>query len=178
MDIERTFLKIDYIRSIESVGTLSTLFKVRRKIKGAETNNHFCYSDKDLKISIHAKIPLDIAVRPCDSVIEYISFFINKNELLISPVKNNIIYSKSSIFISDQRFNSNKFYIDEKMEFNQYIQNRDVFVISKEAKKNLIGYRLDDDHYILFDDEDNFSGVVFKNLTDKQMEELKKSNVI
>ena len=169
--------KINYSREIESMGNLIVLFRARIKNRHWEANNHYMYVNNENKSSHEAKNPLDLAIYPSSSSIEYVSFFV-EDEMLTEDIKYDIGYKNDSILIIDERFTFDKRYIDVKMEFNQYIQNRDVFVISKEAKKNLIGYRLDDDHYILFDDEDNFSGVVFKNLTDKQMEELKKSNVI
>ena len=79
------------------------------------------------------------------------------------------------VLISDERFNDDNRHIDEKMEFNQYMEERNVYVIRKDAKEDLIGYRIDDEHYILFDEFDNFSGVVFKNLTDDQIYEMTKA---
>lgn len=177
MRIQKSNQTIKYIRTIESMGEKTVLFNVKHIHNRSKVINHFCYYNKN-SIYIENRLPLDLAICSIKMNIEYISFFYGKENVFNFKFKNNILYIDDSALITDERFTFDKRYIDVKMEFNQYIQNRDVFVISKEAKKNLIGYRLDDDHYILFDAEDNFSGVVFKNLTDKQMEELKKSNVI
>ena len=170
--------KFGYNRIIESMGDLFVFFEVQNKDKNEAYNNHFCYSNNENKSSREAKTPLDLAIYPKNSQIEYISFFVEDEKLSREEIKNKIIYTNDSILITDERFTFDKRYIDIKMEFNYYIQNRDVFVVAKDAKIDLIGYRLDDDNYVLFDKEDNFSGVVFKNLTDSQMKELEKSNVL
>ena len=170
--------KITYIRNIESEGKLLVFFKIQNRKKFLGPNNHYMCKNNENKTSREAKTPLDLAICSQSSEIEYISFFIEDEKLCKDEIKNRVIYTNDSILITDERFTFDKRYIDIKMEFNQYIQNRDVFVVAKDAKIDLIGYRLDDDNYVLFDKEDNFSGVVFKNLTDSQMKELEKSNVL
>ena len=177
MKIQTSKMEIKYGRSIENMGEKTILFKVKHNSEYLEVINHFCYYNKD-NPCMSAKLPLDLAICSQKMNIEYISFFCERKFLLYTRVENKIIYLDDSILITDERFTFDKRYIDIKMEFNQYIQNRNVFVIAKDAKIDLIGYRLDDDHYVLFDKEDNFSGVVFKNLTDSQMKELEKSNVL
>ena len=177
MKIQTSKRKIKYNRSIENMGEKTILFKVKHNSEYLEVINHFCYYNKD-NSCIAAKLPLDLAICSPKMNVEYISFFCEKKFLFYTKVENKIIYLDDSILITDERFTFDKRYIDIKMEFNYYIQNRDVFVISKNAQIDLIGYRIDDNHYILFDKEDNFSGVVFKNLNDVEMSELEKSNLV
>lgn len=163
--------KIEYIRNVEEMGNLFVFFEVQNKNRNFGAHNHFF-------CSAEAETPLDLAIFPSNSQIEYISFFVRDEILLNTEIKNKIIYTNDSILITDERFNFDDRYIDVKMEFNQYMQDRDIYVIDKTAKVDLIGYRIDDDNYILFDNDNNFSGVVFKNLTDDELKELKKSTII
>ncbi len=171
MKIKTARLNIKYNRNIENVGDNFSLFDVEDNDDNYfEGVNHFCFSDSGDPL-VFTSDPLDIAIYSKKLYIKYISFFCEKENLL-HKVENNIEYVDESVLISDERFNDDNRYIDEKMEFNQYMENRNVYVIRKDAKKDLLGYRIDNEHYILFDKTSNFSGVVFKNITDEQVNQM------
>lgn len=174
MKIKKSRLNIEYKRNIENIGDNFSWFDVKHIYDNyPEGINHYFYSDSGDPM-IFTSDPFDIAICSKNLYIKYISFFCEKEDLL-NKLENNIRYVEEGVLISDERFNDDNRHIDEKMEFNQYMEERNVYVIRKDAKEDLIGYRIDDEHYILFDEFDNFSGVVFKNLTDDQIYEMTKA---
>lgn len=124
------------------------------------------------------KPPFDIAINPDNGLFSYIKFFFQDEKLqqtnsYINCVKREEGYPQFDISSFDDR----KYHIFEQGKLEVYLYDRNLHLIVSKTNS----YRcLEINFYnsILFDERDIFTGMVFKDLSDKELEELISANIL
>lgn len=158
-----------YVRKIESMGNGLVLFKISTTCKGIGQNYHLFYADK-------RKPPLDVAINPKDNMIEYVSYFAQDEVIENNSIKNEIINKGIGIRITHEDFNENNVHITKESEF-VFVKSRDnIWVLRTDIDKaTLTEYGIDESNALLFFN-DEFCGMVLKNLSEKEFQEIYNSN--
>ena len=174
MLIEELFEIRKYKRKVESFAVDLLLFNIEK-----ERRSHTVYYLKyDYRMLQNLNgieretilLGLEIAVSPIYYEIEYISFYVGK-KISKSSHNYNINYIEYSIKLIDEIFESTQeatYYSD--IIFETYLNNDVLYFIDKKAVKNLIAYKINEDNYILMDQNNKVSGMVLKNFTEKELE--------
>ncbi len=171
MKIKETDLNISYSRHIESMGKGLVLFKVKADKKAIGQNYHYFYEDKK-------KPPLDIAINPESNLIEYVSFFAQDEKIEQTSVNLNITLMNKNIEFYG--FNMDLNYPEERCmkNFTLNFYKGNLYLLSSKEFCDLIGYEVNHDNYILFDKNNAFYGMLFSNISDAEISEMKQSEVI
>lgn len=164
-------LKIDYSRYIEGMGKGLVLFKVKADKKAIGQNYHYFYEDKK-------KPPLDIAINPKNKMIEYVSFFAQDEKIQQMSLDLNITFVNKNIEFNclnmDEKHPEEKFMKNFMLNFN----NNNLYVLDSEGLVDLIAYEINSNNYILFDQDNVFRGLLFSNISEDEIKEMRQSLVI
>ncbi|WP_143318610.1 hypothetical protein [Clostridium sp. HBUAS56017] len=171
MKIKETDFKISYSRHIESMGKGLVLFKVKADKKAIGQNYHCFYEDKK-------KPPLDIAINPKNNLIEYVSFFAQDEKIKQTSVNLNIKFINKNIEFYG--FDMDLNYPEERCmkNFKLHFDKGNIYLLSSEQLDDLIGYEVNHNNYILFDKNNTFYGLLFSDITDAEINEMKQSEVL
>ena len=171
MKIKETDFKISYSRNIESMGKGLVLFKVKADKKAIGQNYHYFYEDKK-------KPPLDIAINPKNNLIEYVSFFVQDEKIKQTSVNLNITLINKNIEFYG--FDMSLNYPEERCmkNFKLNFDKGNIYLLSSEELDDLIGYEVTHNNYILFDKNNVFYGLLFTNISDAEINEMKQSEVL
>lgn len=164
-----------YTRKFERIGEELVLLKVMTDEKYMGQNFHYFFTDK-------RKPPLDIAVNPDDGTIEYVSCFIQNEKVTKRTLDINIKYMDNRIMIEIEEFDQKTldlscFCCTLEGKFEVINSRDDIFVLKNVFVQKVQAFSIDDKNYLLFAGNE-FIGVLFKSILDKEMEELISSNVI
>lgn len=121
---------------------------------------------------------LEVAISPIYNEIEYISFYVGE-KINRKNHDYNISYAGYSIKLIDEVFESNKeatYYSD--VLFETYLNDGILYFIDKKAIKDIIAYKINEDNYILMDQNDIISGIIMKNFTKKELEIINSTELI
>lgn len=172
MKIEKINLDIKYSRNIEGMGEGLVLLKVKVDKKFIGQNFHYFYEN-------NKKPPLDIAINPKKNTIEYLSLFVQDEKLQLKTCTHEIALSEQNLLVFFDKMSDKNFEEVTYKNFNLMLDNKDVYVIDTQCfSEKLFGYKINNNNYIIFDNEDNFKGVVFKNLSNDELEVFYDSKVI
>ncbi|MBC2183846.1 hypothetical protein HCB33_10810 [Listeria sp. FSL L7-0233] len=171
VDIKKCNLDFRYERSIESMGTGLILFKIRVKEKNIGHNYHLFYENGK-------KPPLDVAINPKKGTIEYISFFLQDEKLDLNEMNLDLSLGENNIIITDSKLSENSCDISRHKEFSTFLSGNSIIVVEQRVESNLKGYKLNEFNYILFNKDQDVAGVILKNITSDEMEQIKESKAI
>jgi len=175
--------KKNYIRKFEIEGNDLILIKVEEEPKTDIWNYHYIFrskeisSNKSIVVKENGILPLDIAINPYDNTISYIKFFIINNEIKTSYTGNNFTYIKNNIKVINEKLDIDHMYMEIERKFDYIINDNELLVISSSLGKKIIAYEIVEDNYILFEGEE-FCGVLFKNLSNKEVKALKQVSIL
>ncbi|MBC2250449.1 hypothetical protein HCB49_10660 [Listeria sp. FSL L7-0123] len=171
VDIKKCNLDFRYERSIESMGTGLILFKIRVKEKNIGHNYHLFYENGK-------KPPLDVAINPKKGTIEYISFFLQDEKLDLNEMNLDLSLGENNIIITDSKLSENSSDISMHKEFSTFLSGNSIIIVEQSVEGNLMGYKLNEFNYILFNKDQEVAGVLLKNITSDEMEQIKESKAI
>ena len=171
MNLIKTEEQITYKRQIESMGEGLVLVEISAENKTVGQKYHLFYENGK-------KPPLDIAINPSNNTVAYISFFVQDEKIEKKQLSYDIFYIGLSVEIYCS--NSNENHVQEFFlkDFYMNFSNDDLFVMDIEEIKDLVGYQLDPNNFIIFDKARLFRGIVMKNITKNEMEQFKESSVV
>lgn len=171
MKIKEIDSKINYTRYIESMGKGLVLFKIKADKKAIGQNYHYFYEDKK-------KPPLDIAINPKNNLIEYVSFFAQDEKIEQTSLNLNITFINKNIEFYGFDMNAN--YPEERhiKNFKLNFDKGNLYLLNSEKLADLIGYEINYNNYILFDKDNHFYGLLFSNICDSEINEMKQSEVL
>ena len=171
MIIETISNNKNYLRKIESMGKGLALFKVEVVDKKIGQNYHLFYAD-------NLKPPMDIAINPCDGTIEYVSYFAQDEVIERKSIKLPIITNGMGVRITHKDFNENNVHITEKGEFLFSMSKNDLWILKKDIDKTILKeYDLGESNGLLFFDNE-FGGMVLKNLSEEEIQEIVNSKCL
>lgn len=171
MKLEKIFNNKRYIRKIESMGEGLVLFEVAAIDKRIGKNYHLFYEDK-------RKPPLDIAINPNDGTIEYISYFVQDEMINRTDVTPKIINDDMRISIYHNGFNEDKVNIIINGRFKFLKLESAIWVLRDDIEASILNaYSIDDSNSLLFSC-DEFMGIIFKNISDEEIQEIHNSKCL
>lgn len=167
-----TNTKISYTRSIESMGEGLVLFKIEAIDKHFGLNYHYFFEDKK-------KPPLDLAINPINGAVEYVSFFA-QDERLTSKTKNiNLCIFETQIFFDTSNFTEE---CSTVSRFNEFELQKDelgnIWVLQKHLMNDMKAYKITEKDFLLFDFQNEFAGILLKNISAFEYKELQTSKCI
>ena len=167
-----TNTKISYTRSIESMGEGLVLFKIKAIDKHFGLNYHYFFEDKK-------KPPLDLAINPINGAVEYVSFFA-QDERLTSKTKNiNLCIFETQIFFDTSNFTEE---CSTVSRFNEFELQKDelgnIWVLQKHLMNDMKAYKITEKDFLLFDFQNEFAGILLKNISAFEYKELQTSKCI
>lgn len=167
-----TDTKISYTRSIESMGEGLVLFKIKAIDKHFGLNYHYFFEDKK-------KPPLDLAINPINGAVEYVSFFA-QDERLTSKTKNiNLCIFETQIFFDISNFTEE---CSTVSRFNEFELQKDelgnIWVLQKHLMNDMKAYKITEKDFLLFDFQNEFAGILLKNISAFEYKELQTSKCI
>lgn len=167
-----TNTKISYTRSIESMGEGLVLFKIKAIDKHFGLNYHYFFEDKK-------KPPLDLAINPINGAVEYVSFFA-QDERLTSKTKNiNLCIFETQIFFDTSNFTEECSTISRFNEFElQKDELGNIWVLQKHLMNDMKAYKITEKDFLLFDFQNEFAGILLKNISAFEYKELQTSKCI
>ncbi len=172
MLIKKSEMKKEYIRGIEGMGTGLVLLKVYSKEKRYGMNYHYFFED-------NRKPPLDLAINPDDGMIEYISFFVQDELVEKREMKESFSIIDANVEFDISSFNDeiNNKVLEEKFEL--FIDfNGNLWCLKNLGNNSINAYLIDYNNYILFDENNEFLGVLMKDLNHKELEQFVESDCI
>jgi hypothetical protein len=182
MLIKELFEIKKYKRKVESFAMDLLLFDIEKE-RRRHTLHYLKYDYRIIqKINGEERetilLGLEIAVSPIHNEIEYINFYVGKK---INRKSHNysINYLEYPIKLIDEIFESTQeatYYND--VAFETYLNNNILYFIDGRAIKNLIAYKINEDNYILMDENNKISGMVLKNFTEKELEVIYSTELI
>ena len=167
-----TNTKISYTRSIESMGEGLVLFKIKAIDKHFGLNYHYFFEDKK-------KPPLDLAINPINGAVEYVSFFA-QDERLTSKTKNiNLCIFETQIFFDTSNVTEE---CSTVSRFNEFELQKDelgnIWVLQKHLMNDMKAYKITEKDFLLFDFQNEFAGILLKNISAFEYKELQTSKCI
>lgn len=171
MIIDTISINKSYIRKIQGMGNGLVLFNIEVANKRIGQNYHLFYAD-------NRKPPLDIAINPCDGTIEYISYFAQDEVIERTHIKNEVVNQGIGISIINKEFNENSVHITESGEFIFSMSENNVWILRRDIDTTiLMEYGLDEFNGLLFSDKE-FCGIVLRNLSKEEMQEIQNSKCL
>lgn len=171
MKIESVKQDKKYTRNIEGMGKGLVFFEVIADTRRSGQNYHLFYEDRQ-------KPPLDIAINPDDNTIEYTTYFIQKQKMEKEEIHNEIDYQEGIAVIYEENFNEDYVHKTQEGRFKNIISKNDIFILSEFSYgKKIKAYRIDTLNYLLFYHE-IFCGLLLKDITDEEWNEIIRSQCI
>lgn len=162
--------EIRYSRTVEGMGEGLVLFKVSVNNKRIGQNFHLFFEDK-------RKPPLDIAINPDSRTVEYCSYFAQDEKIVERLVLNEIRYKEGLLTIEEEFCDKMDINFEKKFEILK--SNNDIFILCTNlSNDSLQAYKIDNFNYLLFSNNDDFCGVLLKNLSEKEWEEIQCSHCL
>lgn len=157
------------LRVVEEMGEYLVLFKLDRIVGTPNEKIHIFYNNG-------RKPPLDISFDSISGEFNYLSFFAQDEKIIEKNIEPLIKYKPLIVSFYDL------FHVNEtlniKMDFNLLKSQSDLFLISDEESEFLNAFLLDESVFLLFSEDMNFKGVLFKSLLCSELNEMKKSMII
>ena len=160
-----------YERDFEGMGEGLVLLKVESSNKNIGYNYHLFYRNGK-------KPPLDIAVNPNDLSIEYVSFFLQDEQVKTNQIIPEIKFREDSLFFAFENLSINNTSLSFHKNFVPLLLDNNLAIIGDDVNGEIYGYLLEKDNYILTDNEYNIVGIYFKNISTQELETLKEVKVI
>lgn len=171
LKIKESETKKKYEREIESMGEGLVLFKIRAIGSGIGYNNHIFYEND-------RKPPLDIALHPEDNTLVYLSFFLQDEKIKHEKFCHSIAFIKKNIEIESLVEYDYLNQLSIKKDFEAVEYDKNIVMLTKNNYDKILGYELNENNYILFDEMNELAGLFMMNITDFEYDNLKKSKVI
>lgn len=163
--------KKTYVRTIESMGIGLALFKISLINRQAGFNYHYFFEDKK-------KPPFDLSLNPDTGTIEYISFFAQDEKLTSKAT--NVLHNESQICFDISEFDEANSSLSKFCEFQlQKDSLSNIWLLrTNYAEENVNAYNLNERNFLLFDSENKFAGILLKDLTAVEYNELQVSDCL
>ena len=161
-----------YKRKIENMGTGLALFKI------SATDSQYGYAKYHFMFNNGRKPPLDIAIDIQDTSIEYISWFVQDEKLSFWEDEISVLCHENCISFFDFGFSEEQYYINIEDDFELLKKKDGLWVLRKKEFSRLNGYKLGELTYLLVDNENDFAGIWWKNITLEEYHELKLADAI
>ena len=162
----------EYLRTIEGMGEGLVLFKTSVINKRIGQNFHLFFEDK-------RKPPLDIAINPDSGTVEYISYFVQDEKLAVCNAINDIEYKDGLVTIEEDSFDEKNTSISLEKKFKILKSNNDIIVIHEDIlNETLKAYKMDNSNYLLFSNDFDFCGILLKDISEKEIKEIQKSQCL
>ena len=171
MEIEKITGKGEYLytRTFESMG--KGLLSIRvDNIQKVQSPYHYLFDNGK-------KPPFDIAINPITKRICYFKFFLQDEKLEANKQSFDYESTFGEPVFSIEPFNENKSYISNHVEFESFFNNGNLIIVRKECYPQK-AINISTDIKLLISNENNFAGVVFELLSEKDIFELQESEVI
>lgn len=162
--------KKTYIRNIEKLSEGLVIFKICLNDRHLQPNYHYFFEDKK-------KPPFDLSLNTESGTIEYISFFLQDEKIIEKTKYINIVYKNTQISFDISNFGIDNSSSTQFAEFEFQIDSlSSIWLLRKNTnEENVNAYNLNDNTFLLFDVKNNFVGVLLKNLTLSEYNELQLS---
>ena len=171
MIIKKVSNKNRYVRKIEGMGEGLVLFEVSSLERQIGQNYHLFYADK-------RKPPLDIAINPQDGMIEYVSYFAQDEVIEGNSIKNEIINKGVGVSVAHEGFCENNVHITKENKFTFTKSQNDIWILRTDIGESILTeYGIDELNSLLFVN-DEFCGIVLKNLGKDEFKEICNSNCL
>ena len=109
---------------------------------------------------------------------EYCSYFAQDEKVVERVIMNDIQYKDGLVTIKGE-FCEEKTDINLDKKFDILKNNNDIFIICENMSNiSLQAYRIDDFNYLLFSNGYDFSGILLKDISEKEWAEIKNSQCI
>lgn len=169
--LSETKMHKEFKREFEGMGEGLALLKVESLIKSIGYNYHLFYRNGK-------KPPLDVAINPSDSMIEYVSFFLQDEFVERVQSEVNIEFKEESLSFSFENLSIDNTALNFQKDFSVQETENNLTIIEKGHYGKVYGYFLSPNNYILIDDERNIIGVNLKNISIHELDVLKQAKVI
>lgn len=162
----------EYVRTIEGMGEGLVLFKTSVVNKRIGQNFHLFFEDK-------RKPPLDIAINPDSGIVEYISYFLQDEKIVEREIINKIDYNDGLVTIKEDSFDEKSTSLIFKKNFEIFMSNNDIFVLYEAIlNKPLQAYKIGNANYLLFSNNYDFCGMLLRNISEKELKEIRNSQCL
>lgn len=152
--------------------TTFRLFKTSVANKRVGQNFHLFFEDR-------RKPPLDIAINPDSGTVEYVSYFAQDEKLIVCNIINDIDYKDGLIIIEEDYFDEKNVSISLEKKFKIVKNDNGIFVLhEKILDEALLAYRMDKSNYLLFLKDFEFCGIMMKDISKDELEEIRNSQCL
>lgn len=171
LKIEKYVHENNYDRVIESQGEGLLFIEIYKRIRSVGAFYHYFYDNEK-------KPPLDIAIHPDRKEIEYISYFFQDEKIEEKEIDINILIKNENIMLSDIEFSEKRYHIQEYRDYDISMFHKGIYIIEKGIRDDLEAYPINDQNYILLNREERICGLMLLEISEKDIRELEKSEVI
>lgn len=122
---------------------------------------------------------MDIAINPDSRTVEYCSYFAQDEKIIVRAVMNDIEYKDGLVTIEEEFYEEKKTSIDLEKNFEILRSNNDIFILCEDLQgTSLQAYKLGDFNYLLFSNDYDFCGILLKDISEREWEELQNANCL
>jgi len=172
MKLRQIEIQKEYVRTIEKMGKELVLFKISAAYKRIGQNYHLYFEDK-------RKPPLNIAINPENGTIEYITYFAQKEKIILHNIVNIIDFKDKFAVIEEGLFDKNNTDVILEKRFKIIKSNNDIFIMDTEIlNESLQAYKINDVNYLLFTSAGDFCGVLLKDISEEELNEIRSSQCL
>jgi hypothetical protein len=158
-----------YTRTFESMGKGLFLMRVDN-IHKVQSPYHYLFENGK-------KPPFDIAINPMTKRICYFKFFLQDEKFETSQKYYDLENTSGEPVFSVEPFDETKYQVYKQAEFESFYNNNNLIIIRKECNPQK-AIKISIDIKVLINNQNDFAGVIFESISEQDISELKKSEVI
>ena len=157
--------ELKYGRTIEVMDELLVLLEITVIPRTSTYYYHYCLGN-------HNKPSLDIAFRPEDGIVGYVSIFIMNEKIVEINTMPKVRNKKKGLSFFDERLNFDNLYLTDERQFKMFNKNNDIWVLHESVfEKELDAYLLGGSNYLLLNNRE-FMGIKMEDFNEQEMLEL------
>lgn len=156
-----------YKRNIESMGEQLTLAEISSVIQPVGLLYHPLFERK-------GKPSLDIAIDPNNGTIVYVNFILQDELIFPLEYTPTVIHCNLPFTLPEGELTTKNYHYFTPAEFSIFIHQDSLWVLRNDfVRSSLLGYySMDGENGLLFQ-HDAFAGIVYKNINNLEMEQLR-----